>query len=85
MPSLDTCHIYRVEGWSDKKMGALRVLDNLDQSRPFQKTVQCCRGISTQDRNRQAVSFYISATVIFQCKYQYNSLFDILKVAVFLL
>ena len=37
MPSLDTCHIYRVEGRSDKKMGALRVPDNLDQSRPFQK------------------------------------------------
>ena len=37
MPSLDTCHIYRVEGQSDKKMGAPRVPDNLDQSRLFQK------------------------------------------------
>ena len=37
MPSLDTCHICRVEGRLDKKMGAPRVPDNLDQSRPFQK------------------------------------------------
>ena len=31
------CHIYRVEGQSDKNVGAPRVPDNLDQSRPFQK------------------------------------------------